>query len=270
MTLGYLCRMFLAVITRNLIEQWLARYTCGMFEFRNGSMHLFKVFGIRVFLHWSWFALAFIVIYYDMLGMPPVWALLTYIGLFGIVLLHEFGHALACRSVGGEARTIMLWPLGGIAFVNPPPRPGPVLWSIAAGPLVNVVLMPILGVIWLFTAGGTDFNALTGPQQFITALAAINLSLLVFNLLPIYPLDGGQILQALLWFFIGRAKSLRVVSVIGLIGAAVGAVFCILTRETWLFIIALFVGWQAFNGYRMANMLAKHENAMPQDIQSPR
>ena len=57
--------------------------------------------------------------------------------------MHEFGHALACRQVGGKANQIMLWPLGGVAYVSPPQRPGAMLWSIAAGPLVNVVLVPV-------------------------------------------------------------------------------------------------------------------------------
>jgi Zn-dependent protease len=58
-------------------------------------------------------------------------------------LFHEFGHALACRQVGGQADLIVLWPLGGVAYVSPPPRPGALLWRIAAGPLVNVLLVPV-------------------------------------------------------------------------------------------------------------------------------
>ena len=64
---------------------------------------------------------------------------------------HEFGHALACRQVGGSANQIILWPLGGVAYVNPPQRPGATLWSIAAGPLVNVALLPVLGVAFLLS-----------------------------------------------------------------------------------------------------------------------
>ncbi len=70
--------------------------------------------------------------------------------LFLIVLIHEFGHQLACRSVGGKTSVIVLWPLGGVAYVAPPQRPGAQLWSIAAGPLVNVILFPILyALLWL-------------------------------------------------------------------------------------------------------------------------
>lgn len=114
----------------------------------NGSIHLFSVAGIDVSLHISWFFVAAYEIsirknYYH----SPAWNVAEYLALFGIVLLHEFGHAFACRSTGGKADRIMLWPLGGVAYVQPPPRPGAFLWSIAAGPLVNVALLP---VTWLF------------------------------------------------------------------------------------------------------------------------
>jgi Zn-dependent protease len=61
------------------------------------------------------------------------WNVMEYLALFLIVMLHEFGHALACRQVGGTANRIVLWPLGGVAYVNPPQRPGATLWSIARG-----------------------------------------------------------------------------------------------------------------------------------------
>ncbi len=75
------------------------------------------------------------------------WNVLEYLALFLIVMLHEFGHALACRQVGGTANQIVLWPLGGVAYVNPPQRPGATLWSIAAGPLVNVAFLVILSLL---------------------------------------------------------------------------------------------------------------------------
>src|SRR2546428_12452584 len=110
----------------------------------NGSYRLFRFRGITVYLHWTWLVVAYFIIVqrvnrYDVVA----WNVVEYLALFGIVLLHEFGHALACRQVGGQADRIVLWPLGGVAFVAPPQRPGATLWSIAAGPLVNVVLLLI-------------------------------------------------------------------------------------------------------------------------------
>jgi Zn-dependent protease len=99
--------------------------------------------GISVYMHWSWLLVAFFEMQYRVnTYTSQFWNAAEYVALFAIVLLHEFGHVLACRQVGGKADQIVLWPLSGIAFVSPPPRPGAVLWSIAAGPLVNVVLVP--------------------------------------------------------------------------------------------------------------------------------
>src|SRR2546425_9213436 len=115
---------------------------------RKGSFHLFRFAGIDLYLHWSWFVVAAFEIENRVSGYSSLtWNALEYLALFGIVLLHEFGHALACRQVGGQANQIVLWPLGGVAYVAPPPRPGATLWSIAAGPLVNEVLLPVLTVL---------------------------------------------------------------------------------------------------------------------------
>src|SRR5438874_7152767 len=112
---------------------------------RTGVIRLFRFAGIDVYLHFTWFLVAAIFMTdYMRRYQSPIWGVLEYISLFVIVLIHEFGHALACRQVGGVANRIVLWPLGGVAFVNPPRRPGAYLWSIAAGPLVNVALIPIL------------------------------------------------------------------------------------------------------------------------------
>src|ERR1700727_3501633 len=111
---------------------------------RQGSIHLFRFEGIDLFLHWSWFLVAAYEISVRKGSYSSVtWNVVEYLALFLIVTLHEFGHALACRQVGGTADHIVLWPLGGVAYVNPPPRPGATLWSIAAGPLVNVALVVV-------------------------------------------------------------------------------------------------------------------------------
>ena len=112
---------------------------------RQGSIRLFQFKGINVFLHWSWFLVAAYEIQSRKGRYSSItWNVLEYLALFLIVTLHEFGHSLACRQVGGQANQIVLWPLGGVAYVDPPQRPGATLWSIAAGPLVNVALLPVL------------------------------------------------------------------------------------------------------------------------------
>src|SRR5438105_11992524 len=137
-----------------------------------GSIRLFHLAGIDVFLHWSWFFVAALEISMRGRRYPSIaWNIAEYLTLFLIVTLHEFGHALACRQVGGTANRIMLWPLGGVAYVNPPPRPGALLWSIAAGPLVNVVLVPVT-VGLLLTGQVLGLGAqMRDAQRFLLAIS---------------------------------------------------------------------------------------------------
>src|SRR3984893_7291439 len=115
---------------------------------RQNAIRLFRFSGIDVSLHWSGFLVAAYEIGDRQTAYSSItWNVAEYLALFLIVMLHEFGHALACRQVGGGANQIVLWPLGGVAYVNPPQRPGAYLWSIAAGPLVNVALLPILKIV---------------------------------------------------------------------------------------------------------------------------
>src|SRR5271169_4697573 len=159
---------------------------------RQGSIRLFQFKGINVFLHWSWFLVAVYEIQSRNGSYSSVtWNVLEYLALFLIVMLHEFGHSLACRQVGGQANQIVLWPLGGVAYVNPPQRPGATLWSIAAGPLVNVVLFPILFAAVVLTRSMGWAHTMPDAYLLLRAIMWIDVSLLVFNLLPIYPLDGG-------------------------------------------------------------------------------
>src|ERR1700758_1152893 len=143
---------------------------------RDGSIRLFGLAGIDVFLHWSWFLVAVYEIQSRSGRYSSIlWNILEYLALFLIVLLHEFGHALACRQVGGNANRIVLWPLGGVAYVDPPPRPGATLWSIAAGPLVNVVMLPVCYVI--LKAGQASGWTHTDLYLLVRAIFYINLGL---------------------------------------------------------------------------------------------
>jgi Zn-dependent protease len=223
---------------------------------RNGSIRLFGFAGINVFLHWSWFLVAV----YEIQSRSGryssiVWNVLEYLALFLIVLTHEFGHALACRQVGGRADRIVLWPLGGVAYVDPPPRPGATLWSIAAGPLVNVALIPLLAVT--ISACQSAGVATTTPDLFhlMGWVAFINKWLLIFNILPIYPLDGGQILRSLLWFVLGRARSLMAAAVLGLLGAVAFIGLAIWRQNPWLGAIAVFMAMNSWAGFKQAQAL---------------
>ena len=225
---------------------------------RQGSVHLFRAAGIYVFLHWSWFLVAT----FEISGRAKsysslIFNALEYLALFLIVMLHEFGHALACRQVGGTANQIVLWPLGGVAYVNPPPRPGATLWSIAAGPLVNVVLLPVSLLIGMLSRSLGWSEAMPNAHALLRTIAFINVSLLVFNLLPIYPLDGGQILRSLLWFVLGRARSLMVATIIGFLGVAGFIGLALWIHSAWFGILAVFMLMNCWSGLRQAQVLLR-------------
>ena len=212
-----------------------------------------------MYLHWSWFLFAAFEISSRAKAYSSLaWNVLEYLSLFFIVLLHEYGHALVCRQVGGTANEIMLWPLGGMAYVSPPQRPGATLWSSAAGPLVNVQLLLVFTPVGVIIDRSLKL-AKTAPDihSFLLALIGINGLLLAFNLLPIYPLEGGQIIRSVLWYVIGRARSLMVVVVIGF--ACVAGLLCmaLLKRSFWIGIIALFFLSSCWGGLQQAWTLSR-------------
>jgi Zn-dependent protease len=223
-----------------------------------GAFKIFTLAGIAVYVHWSWFLVAIYSIQFRTHEYSSmIWNVLEYLSLFAIVLTHEFGHQLACRQVGGQTHDIVLWPLGGVAYVSPPQRPGAQLWSIAAGPLVNVVLIPLLAVLVSVSSHLGWYNTNPNAYELIHNVWIINLVLLIFNLMPVYPLDGGQILRSLLWFPFGRANSLLVASVIGFIGVAALILLAIFAKSIWLGIMAAFILMNCWSGLKQALALAK-------------
>jgi Zn-dependent protease len=243
---------------------------CRIWQFpqmptRQGSVRLFKLFGITVYLHWAWFLLGlWYVNNRTQAYSSAFWTVLEFLSLFAIVLIHEFSHQLACRSVGGETHDIVLWFLGGVAYVSPPPRPGAQLWSIAAGPLVNIVLVPILYILVLISNGLGWQDSNPDADTLIHNVSFINAGLLIFNMLPIFPLDGGQILRSLLWYPFGRAKSLMISSVIGFIGVGililfVGGSFLIMPAGSAIrtALLLFFIILNCWGGLRQAQALAK-------------
>ena len=178
--------------------------------------------------------------------------------LFLVVLLHEFGHCLACRRVKGEANEILMWPLGGLAFCRPPTVWRAHLVTAIGGPMVNVVIFIVLAPLLVLVTGRFWGIAVPHPLVLLPEGLLINgrehmwlnaiyflhstsFLLLLFNLLPIYPLDGGRIIQASLWPKYGYERSTRFAVYSGYIGAIglgiVGAVM-----QQWLLVGIAFFG----------------------------
>lgn len=225
----------------------------------SGSFRFFRASGVQVYVHWSWFVIAYISISMRSRAYSSwVWNAAEYLGLFLIVLLHEFGHVLACRQVGGVANEIVLWPLGGVAMGRPPPRPAAELWTIAAGPLVNVALWPLLMLATYGVANSALSIQYPDLGRLVYMLWLINKWLLIFNLLPIFPLDGGQILRSLLWFRIGRARSLQVAAIVGLVGIVVLGLYRMMQNPNdflWTAVLAFFLGSQCVAALRQSQNL---------------
>ena len=234
-----------------------------------GSVKFFTFAGITVYVHWMWFLVAVLSFQWRTHAYSsPVWNAVEYLSLFLIVLIHEFGHQLACRSVGGKTHDIVLWFLGGVAYVSPPQRPGAQLWSIAAGPLVNVVLIPVFSVLVAASSRLGWYDSNPDLYSLIHNVWWINVGLLIFNMMPVYPLDGGQILRSLLWYPFGRANSLLVTTIIGFIGLAglvLLAVVSFVAADTaeakqstvWLVFIAVFIAMNCWSGLMHALALAR-------------
>jgi hypothetical protein len=143
--------------------------------------------------------------------------------------------------------------------VNPPPRPGANLWSIAAGPLVNVALLPILWTLRKESAVLGWDQTMPNAYVFLQAVWLINLTLLILNLLPIYPLDGAQITRSLLWFLIGRARSLMVATALGFVGMAGFVILAFWMHSVWFGVLAGFILMNCIRGLKTARELSRRE-----------
>jgi Zn-dependent protease len=189
-----------------------------MAAFQNGSLRLFRVAGVDVMIHWSWIVLAVLEMQFRQpIFDSPLWSAALFLAAFAIVLLHEIGHVTSCRQVGGTADRIVLFPYAGVAVINPPPRPWPVFWSAAGGPLVNIALVPvtILAYFLCQSQGWTDNKDV---NTFLLLVTTANVFLLLYNLLPLYPLDGGQMFYAVLWAIFGRVTALMIAGLVGMVG----------------------------------------------------
>ncbi|HET7120089.1 MAG TPA: site-2 protease family protein [Solirubrobacterales bacterium] len=191
--------------------------------FGGGSITLFHFRGIKVTVDWSWFLVLFLVILYmadffeRLLGesgtMPFLLAVLSAVGFFGSILLHEFGHAAAARRNGIGITGIQLWIFGGMAKMDrEADSPATELKVALAGPAVTFAIVVLLTLAGTVAVGWGEFreaavqetrsNA-SGAMALIAWLAMINLLVLVFNLLPAFPMDGGRVARAIAWWRTG-------------------------------------------------------------------
>lgn len=223
-----------------------------------GSVPLFTLWGIRVRAHAALIVLIGLILLFgwgpgDSMTMRVQSATI----LFAIILLHEFGHCLAARWVGGTADEILMTPIGGLAFAMAPRRPWPTFVTVAGGPLVNVLicllcgagLYSTIGVFplhpWSFEDAWRDVSS-AGWKQVVGYLFwayTVSYALLLFNLLPVFPLDGGQLLQSILWKPYGYYKSMLWTVTIGIGGGALMMFWGVASfGSLWGGLLMIFIG----------------------------
>ncbi len=235
-----------------------------------GSLKIFTWFGIPVFLHWT-FGLIFVFILWHaqsegLNAIETVWLTGLLMTLFFCVLLHEYGHALAARRYGVKTRDIVLMPIGGMARLERmPEKPFQEFVVAIAGPAVNVVIALLLFVGIGYLAEG-DVRELfsTALQQdigeevmtesgyflspilhFAIKLAFVNVALVIFNMIPAFPMDGGRVFRALLSMWLGRPRATKIAAWLGQAIALLLVAAGLWSSDYMLSILGIFVIYAA-------------------------
>jgi Zn-dependent protease len=226
---------------------------------------LFHVRGIRIAVDWSWFLFLFLIIlwlssfYGNVLdesgstSTPFVLAVASALAFFASIVLHELGHAFAAQRSGIGISSIQLWIFGGMARMDRESPNAAAEFKVAvAGPLVTLAIVVVLTVIGVAAVGADEFrraveiesgSGVSGAMAMVGWLAWINGVVLLFNLLPAFPMDGGRIVRAVAWRLTGDRNSAT------RFAAGLGRIF------GYLFIaggLALTVTGDAFSGVWLA------------------
>ncbi len=210
------------------------------------SFKIGRFAGIDLYVHATFLLLILWVVILHWLEGRTVQAVLSGLGfilvLFACVVLHEFGHALTARRYGYPTKDIVLLPIGGVSrFERMPEKPWQEFWGAVAGPAVNFFIGAAI-YIYLFISSGwkpvSGLSMTTGP--FLERILMANLALMLFNLIPAFPMDGGRVLRALL---ATRMDHVRATQVAASVGQGLALVFGLigLFYDPFLLFIALFV-----------------------------
>ena len=240
---------------------------------RHSGVPLFSVFGIRVVAHYSWFAIAALIVWALTVGWFPkvlpgrplahyfTLGLTTAFFFLASVLVHELMHSVVAVRNGIPVRRITLFLFGGVAeILKEPPDPKTELKVALAGPATSAV---VAAVCWAAVALMGSDPARPGLQLALGYLAVANTILLWFNLLPGLPLDGGRVLRAILWQTTGDIRrATRVASTAGqaiagiivLVGIAIAVLGHNIWTGLWIILIALFLRQAADAGYKQLLM----------------
>ena len=224
------------------------------------SFELGKAAGIDVKVHWSFFLLPGWILFSTLLSggtfATASASILLVLAIFGCVVLHEFGHALAARKYGIGTQDIVLYPIGGVAsLLRIPENPLQEFVIAIAGPAVNVVIALVL-FGWMAVVPLTGFLG-----WFIFNLALVNVGLVVFNMIPAFPMDGGRVLRSVLAMFTSHYRATQVATAVGK-GAAVGlGLLGLFSSLPMLMLIGIFVYFAASAEAKRNELSVRRDNA---------
>jgi Zn-dependent protease/CBS domain-containing protein len=189
-----------------------------------------RIFGVPVRLHFTFVLLLVFLVIAGFAGRySDRMQILSVLGLFASVLLHELGHSVVSRLFGVKVREIVMYPIGGLSRLEKQPGPRQELWISVAGPAVNLAL------------AGAIFLAQAPRASVMGQIAMGNLMLGLFNLLPAFPMDGGRILRSLLALFKPETTATRIAAGAGRFFAIGMGLYGLLTGNYFLVFIAVFV-----------------------------
>jgi len=212
------------------------------------SLYLGRISGIRISVHWTFMLLIIWIIYSGVTSGWNVaeisWYIVFVLVIFGCIVLHELGHALAARRYQIKTRDITILPIGGVAHLESiPEKPKEELVVALAGPLVNVAIVAIL-LPFVSIPDSIDEMDSVGPigtENFLMKVVGVNVLLAVFNMIPAFPMDGGRVLRALLGFKLPHPKATRIAASIGQILAMAFLVYGFYSFNPFLIIIGFFI-----------------------------
>ena len=224
--------------------------------------------GIPVKVHWSFgFMLFFILFLGQANGLNAermVWFSLFILVLFLCVILHEFGHALTARRYGSDTYDIIISPIGGLARLKSlPDKPIYEFYIAIAGPLVNVVIAIVIGLVLYFGFNQTPFDVQENFvrihvfSEFLKHVFLINVALFIFNLLPAFPMDGGRVLRSLLSIKLSRQKATLIASTIGKIMAVCFVILAVYNFHLILGFVGVFIFMMAHAEYKQVKIETK-------------
>jgi Zn-dependent protease len=223
------------------------------------SFKIAKLAGTDIFIHLTFFLLLTWVAFIQWKLNGSIGAALSGIvfilAIFACIVLHEMGHALAARKYGIRTQDIILLPIGGVARLEKmPDRPIQELWVALAGPAVNVVIVALLAVyLWITNTLTPDNQLMMTTAAFVERIIGVNIFLILFNMIPAFPMDGGRVLRALLATRLAYIRATRISANLGQGIALLFGVIGLFYNPILLF-IAFFVWMGAAQETRMVRM----------------